>query len=835
MMKNIDKIDKLSISSWNINGLGQKYRDEDFLNQINYDINIILETWKGDCPDIDVPNYVSFSKCRKKNKRAKRSSGGIIVYCKKEIIKGITYLKNLTKSENRMWLKLDKNFFGIEYDIYICGVYIPPINSPHYEDEYQKLEGEINLLTNKGKIFLTGDFNSRSNIYPDFIVDDDNNENLSNILPDNYKSDYFLPRKSLDKVINNQGRALLDLCASARLRILNGRFIGDLLGYFTCINSRGSSVVDYAVASVDLLSSVKYFNVKNPTHFSDHSQLVTYFECNLKPYTNRKEYKKQNFSFQWTKMSKRLLLDRLEDSKICESIINFQTTDFEKSESGVNNATEFITNVYFDLSKNCMINRSFQKKRKKPNSPWTDSEFFSLRSTVNSLSQKLKKYPYDLSLKNKFLYYVKSLKRMSKIKKREYKEKIFDKIRNLSPEDSNEFWKVLKSLNKKENRGDENLAFDLDILTKHFQTQGEPSGADENFQFFINDQLKKKEQNLINDYKDNPIKVSEIKSIIKKLKKGKSTGPDLICYEIIKNSSHVLLTALTKFFNLIFETTIYPKGWEKAYIIPLFKGGNPNDPCNYRGISLLNCLSKIFNAVIKNRLVEKFEDIMNPNQFGFRKNSRTSDCIFVLKTIINKYVYNNKQKVYGCFIDLKKAFDSVWRTGLLYKLTSNNKIGYNLYNVIKNMYKHTEFCVKNKAELSEYLLFDRGVKQGDSLSPNLFNIYINDLPDIFDNSCEPVIMEKLSTNCLMFADDLLLLSETPDGLQNSLNKLFSYCHKWQLSININKTKCITFQQRNIIDKNNDFFLNGQKIEQVLKYKYLGNIVEASGKFHSSHL
>ena len=83
-MKNIDKIDKLSISSWNINGLGQKYRDEDFFNQINYDINIILETWKGDCPDIDVPNYVSFSKCRKKNKELKEVVVELLFIVKKK-------------------------------------------------------------------------------------------------------------------------------------------------------------------------------------------------------------------------------------------------------------------------------------------------------------------------------------------------------------------------------------------------------------------------------------------------------------------------------------------------------------------------------------------------------------------------------------------------------------------------------------------------------------------------------------------------------------------------------------------------------------------------------
>ena len=121
------------------------------------------------------------------------------------------------------------------------------------------------------------------------------------------------------------------------------------------------------------------------------------------------------------------------------------------------------------------------------------------------------------------------------------------------------------------------------------------------------------------------------------------------------------------------------------------------------------------------------------------------------------------------------------------------------------------------------------------MSPNLFNIYINDLPEIFDSTCAPVKLDKLTTNCLMFADDLLIMSETAVGLQNSLNKLQKYCNKWQLSININKTKVMTFQQRNILDTCSDFFINGKKLEKVLKYKYLGNIIESSGKFHSCQM
>jgi hypothetical protein len=151
------------------------------------------------------------------------------------------------------------------------------------------------------------------------------------------------------------------------------------------------------------------------------------------------------------------------------------------------------------------------------------------------------------------------------------------------------------------------------------------------------------------------------------------------------------------------------------------------------------------------------------------------------------------------------------------------------------MYKHTEASVKMGEDLSNFVNIERGFKQGDSLSPNLFKIYINDLPDIFDDSCHSVTLETLALNCLTFADDILLLFERAEGIQKSLDKLSEYCKKWQLSVNVKKTKAIIFQQQFFPYNKSDFYLNGYKLEKVLKYRYLGNLIEASGKFHSTHI
>ena len=104
-----------------------------------------------------------------------------------------------------------------------------------------------------------------------------------------------------------------------------------------------------------------------------------------------------------------------------------------------------------------------------------------------------------------------------------------------------------------------------------------------------------------------------------------------------------MLTALTKYFNLILDTSVYPDKWNQSYIIPIFKSGDQFNPMNYRGVSLMNCLSKRFNSVMNNRLLDIYENKINPSQFGFRKKQQEITVFFIVKSLTNKYVNTNKQ------------------------------------------------------------------------------------------------------------------------------------------------------------------------------------------------
>ena len=119
-------------------------------------------------------------------------------------------------------------------------------------------------------------------------------------------------------------------------------------------------------------------------------------------------------------------------------------------------------------------------------------------------------------------------------------------------------------------------------------------------------------------------------------------------------------------------------------------------------------------------LTEK--NVLSKSQIGFLPNYRTTDHIFTLNTLIDNQINKNKSKIFSCFVDFKKAFDSIWHEGLLYKLLESG-IGGKTYDIIKSMYTNTKCAVRIGQKHTEFFHQKRGVRQGCSLSPTLFNIH----------------------------------------------------------------------------------------------------------------
>lgn len=325
-----------------------------------------------------------------------------------------------------------------------------------------------------------------------------------------------------------------------------------------------------------------------------------------------------------------------------------------------------------------------------------------------------------------------------------------------------------------------------------------------------------------------PFSKNEFKNVIQSLKTNKSEGYDCISNEMIKNSPDVVLNIIHRVMNICLEKSLIPNSWSLELISPIHKKGDKNDLGNYRGICMSSPLLKILCSLLNGRVRTHCSEngLINKNQIGFQKDSRTSDHILTLKTLVKKYVTKGKEKLYVCFIDFKKAFDSVWHKGLFYKL---HKVGItgNSLNLIKDLYKKTKCAIKVNNRITDFFSYSKGVRQGCPLSSILFNLYVNDIFDTIEkNSISNIYLnENNKINALMYADDLVLISRTKEGLQRQIDSIHDYCKKWKLSINTTKTKSMVFNRGNKLIKT-VFNIEGSPIENVKTFKYLGFTISA---------
>ena len=262
-----------------------------------------------------------------------------------------------------------------------------------------------------------------------------------------------------------------------------------------------------------------------------------------------------------------------------------------------------------------------------------------------------------------------------------------------------------------------------------------------------------------------------------------------------------------------------------------------------RGISILSCFGKFFTSIINYRLTNFINNnnILSENQAGFRPGYFTVDHIFTIKNVIDVFL-SKKKKIFCAFIDFKKAFDTVWRSGLWSKLLTCGVTG-NLLNVIKSIYNNIKSRIVANGAKSNYFSCYTGVRQGENLSPLLFSSFINDMESFFvdtglnvlhldDNVYDNLIKMLL----MLYADDTAIFSNDAQGLQKGLDCLHLYCNIWKWSVNVKKTKIVLFGKSKWKGKQ-IFKYDGNIITVEDSFKYLGVILNYNGSFvkHKKHV
>ena len=265
--------------------------------------------------------------------------------------------------------------------------------------------------------------------------------------------------------------------------------------------------------------------------------------------------------------------------------------------------------------------------------------------------------------------------------------------------------------------------------------------------------------------------------------------------EFFIHGSDILTPYLASLFNFVFDSGVFPEDWCDGLLIPLHKKGSKHIAENYRGITLLSALRKLFIRVLNNRLDAWSEmyGIYVEAQNGFRRGRGTVDSAFGLYSIVNEYLEQGK-KLYTFFIDYSKAFDYIVHDNLWYKLLNLGVHG-KIIDIVRSMYSQVRNKVFNNNEKSETFTCKLGVRQGECLSPFLFSLYVNDLESHLAGQGAGVSIFDVKFLLLLYADDVIFI-RYPQSLQSQINKLFVYCQRWKLSFNTKKSQIIVFKKGN---------------------------------------
>jgi exonuclease III len=824
----------LNIACWNIHGLGNKLDDSDrsLLDIISkFDVFAMVETWLSDQTSPKVEKYHGFHKYRPKSYKAKRSSGGISLYVKRDWKRGIKRLEG--KNEYILWIKFKKSFFKMANDLYIGAVYIPPKDSPYQKrknyNPFAVILEEISEYERKGNVILLGDFNGRTGINSDCL---DENGNRFLDLPEGYRdntsSTNTRGRNSNDCTVNVQGKELLDICKATRMRILNGRIMGDLLGQYTCYQPKGCSVVDYGLVNEDMLKSVQYFHVHAPEHLSDHAMISLKVKIDLSLPKATDTLVNLPPKFKWNDASKLAFRQALEQQGTKEELEQFMKYTFENDKNDVNQCNEQLTKIIIEVGRKSLKRQTPSKRKKR----WHDINTESLKKDILTLGKTLAKCPLDPFLRGRYITKKNQYHKLVRNNNRKYKQGILDKISEMEDKNPKEFWRLVNTLKGTKEKGEE---IDPSVFFDHFKALNEinsphRNGFDKGFEEKINERLKSLwDKTQTNPILDKPICAEELKENVNSLSNKKSGALDQICNEMFKNGIDTLCVPLLKLFNLVLESGIFPQEWCIGLIVPLFKNGNREDPTNYRGITLSSCMGKLFTKVMNGRLYKFLASsgMLNDYQIGFKKGCGTTNHIFVLKCIIDQ-AKKNKKKIFAAFIDFQKAFDTVWREGLFYKLLKSG-LSTPFCDLLKNMYSQLVSGIKVRNKRTPFFKSEVGTRQGCNLSPWLFNLYINDLPTILGRPLKDSIkVGGKIVPLLMYADDVVLLSYSASGLQQKLDILFKYCSKWKLTVNTKKSKILIFNCRKTCGVK--FNYGAHNLEITDSYCYLGIIFTPSGSF-----
>lgn len=536
---------------------------------------------------------------------------------------------------------------------------------------------------------------------------------------------------------------------------------------------------------------------------SDHNLLMAKVQVRLKKV--KKPNKKKNVPMDALKCNKQRtqIAERLNNNlkKIKEKRSRITTHNIEKTwtemKNAIKNATERLTNT-----------------EERSNKPWMTAHILKLMDERRKYKNKdISKYKQVHTVIRKEIKAAKEkwmenvCEEVEEMQQRHDERNIHKKIRHICGMNK---LKIPTQLTGKDNK----ILTDKHEIEEEWKTYIREMFADARTHTAVNKEAESAP----------PILKSEITHAIKQAKLNKTPGPDEIHTDIIKLISEENLDLMQELFNAIYTTSQFPKEWLQSIFIPLPKVKNPKKCSDFRLISLMSHVLKIFLKIIHNRIYKKCEMDMSSEQFGFRDGLGTREALFGFNVLLQK-CRDQQKNIFLCFIDFEKAFDKVNHDKLI-ECLENKGLDKNDINIIKELYWNQKAIMRTHVGDTDEIDIQRGVRQGCVLSPLLFNLYSD---NIFNStlkiSSEGIKVNGEIINNIRYADDTVIIADSEENLQRLLDKITDEGNRWGLRINTKKTKTMVISKQKNIRCNT--LIYDRPIEQVSKFKYLGCWIDDS--------
>lgn len=848
---------QLRVGSWNIRALTESKLQEivQVCRAQKIDILALQEIWESKVmSEQEAEQQISVGGYRLLTQKRQGARGGGVGFLVAEVL-----MEEVEVSAGKfetMWLQVRSGRKKVP--LHIGCVYMPVEGklSSKTDEIYSELSKQVQLKSKEGEVVLLGDFNAR-------------------VGSAGFEGDNI--GQYGEAMINNNGEKLKRFLRGSELFTVNNRRARPAPEWTRRNKNRSQqSIIDYIIVNQTMLVRVVQagsFRIQEvDIDSTDHSLLL--FDvprAKVKKSKPKKLFKWRVEKLQSEETQERYTEEIEKASKYIENTMDeiVQSNGLSAEEKATGLAALLQREVE-RIASECVGKKMIIEGRA---ARWWDSEVRDAVKTRRQVYEKIKETRQGSTetsaaavqqLETEHRNMRKTVKKMIRAKKQALKDQINEDInehfiqnnpramyaglKHLTGQKSSKQIRALRDENEGVVQNDKEI---LEIQMKHYQQLGKAdSFQSENFNEEWYKTVEREVESFAKEATEGPdalscaITPAEVKLALDQSENNKAACPkDGLVNELFKKGGAPMALLLCKLFNHMWALEEQPAAWMEGVIVSLFKGGDALDMGkSYRGISLLNVVGKIYRRVLANRLSRFAEQhgLLHEGQNGFRQGRSTVDHILTLHELVLRRAKAGKP-TYVFFLDVQKAYDTVWREGMFHRLWNMGVTG-KLWRVIRNSYMMTKSSVQHGGTQSSSFVVDIGVAQGDTLSPILFSLFINSLLQELDdeiNQVKGIVLPDQEgqptgrvVRACMFADDFACAEESPQGLQVAINVAKKHSDKWRYKANVPKCAVMIFGKSSAPAQDLSITWTwgpaGNPIPVSKEYKYLGVMLSDTG-------